>query len=112
MGVMALVMSLFLNLTRSDIIAVIVVIALVLITEVLNTAVELVVDLITEEHHPVAMIIKDLAAGAVLFSAICAAVVGYLVFMKRDILEVFECCIYCSGNSSFNKRYQAEASCS
>ncbi len=89
-AILVLILSLFLNLNRLEIIALVLTISLVLITEILNTGVELIVDLITEEHHPVAKTIKDLAAGAVLFSSISAAVIGYLIFIREEVLQVFE----------------------
>jgi len=54
---------------------------LVLATEVMNTAVETVVDLITEEHHKLAGKAKDIAAGASLVAAMTAAVVGGMVLL-------------------------------
>ena len=48
-----------------------------------NTALERVVDLITEEYHPLARLVKDVAAGAVLIAAINSMVVGYLLFFDR-----------------------------
>lgn len=49
--------------------------------ELVNTAVEAVVDLVTEEKKPLAKIAKDTAAGAVLFSAIISAVIGCIIFL-------------------------------
>ncbi|MGM0441029.1 MAG: diacylglycerol kinase [Elusimicrobiota bacterium] len=89
-AVMVLLFSLFLNLSRVEIIVLVLTISIVLITEILNTGVELIVDLITEQHHPIAKIIKDLAAGAVLFSSISAAIIGYLIFIRGEVLHVFE----------------------
>ena len=51
---------------------------LVLATETLNTAVEVLVDLVTQEDHPLARTAKDLAAGAVLLTAVGALVVALL----------------------------------
>lgn len=56
-------------------------IASVLILEVLNTAMERFVDLVSPEHRPSARRIKDLAAGAVLIAAICAVAVGLILFL-------------------------------
>lgn len=55
-------------------------IGLVFTAETFNTAIELLVDKISPEYDKKAGIIKDVAAGAVLFSAIAAAVVGLIVF--------------------------------
>ena len=55
------------------------------IAELFNTAVEKTVDLITSDHHPLAKIAKDVAAGAVLISAICSIIVGLLIFLPKLI---------------------------
>ncbi len=53
--------------------------SLVLTTELVNTALEALTDLVSPSHHPLARDAKDLAAGAVLVTAIGAVVVGLLV---------------------------------
>lgn len=55
--------------------------AIVASLELVNTAVEAVVDLVTEEHRPLAKIAKDTAAGAVLFSAIVSVLIGCIIFV-------------------------------
>jgi diacylglycerol kinase (ATP) len=52
----------------------------VLTAEMINTAVETTVDLVTEFYHPLAKLAKDIAAGAVLVIAICAGLVGFVLF--------------------------------
>lgn len=61
-------------------------IALVLITELLNTAIEAAVDLVTTTYHPLAKLAKDIAAGAVLVAAFAAAAVGVVLFLTPDRL--------------------------
>ncbi|MCD8021271.1 MAG: diacylglycerol kinase family protein [Clostridiales bacterium] len=56
---------------------------LILSLELVNTAVEAVVDLVTEERKPLAKLAKDTAAGAVLIAAIMAAIVGCIIFMPK-----------------------------
>lgn len=51
----------------------------VLIAEMINTAIEACVDLITPDFHPLAKIAKDVAAGAVLLNAVLAVVIGLFV---------------------------------
>ena len=66
--------------------AVVVVIAgviLVMALEHVNTAVEAVVDMVTEEYHPLAKVAKDTAAGAVLIAAIMAAIAGCIIFLPK-----------------------------
>ncbi len=78
-----LIASLFMRLSRVEFLAVLLTIAFVIASELINTAIEAVVDLATERFDPVAKIAKDVAAGAVLMSAIAALVVGYVVFFGR-----------------------------
>ncbi len=80
----ALVLSatLVLRLERSYVVATVVLVSLVLSLELVNTAVEAIVDLLTVAHHPLAKTAKDAAAGAVLIAAIGAAIAGYLIFYQ------------------------------
>lgn len=63
--------------------------ALVASLELVNTAIEAVVDLVTEEKKPLAKTAKDTAAGAVLFSAIISVVIGCIIFLPY-VLELLE----------------------
>lgn len=63
-------------------------IALVLIMEMLNTALERLVNLVTEQRHPLAKIVKDVAAGMVLLSAFNAVFVGILLFAKWERIQL------------------------
>lgn len=56
---------------------------LILALELVNTAVEAVVDLVTEEKKPLAKIAKDTAAGAVLIAALMAAITGCVIFLPK-----------------------------
>ncbi|MDE2571011.1 MAG: diacylglycerol kinase [bacterium] len=77
-----LVATLFLHLQRVYVVIVVLLVGLVLALELMNTAVEAIVDLMTLSHHPLAKVAKDAAAGAVLTVSITAVVVGYLVFYE------------------------------
>ena len=59
--------------------------ALVMSLELMNTALEEVVNLASPEIHPLAKISKDVAAGSVLMSAIISAVIGLIIFIPRFI---------------------------
>lgn len=61
---------------------------IVISTEMLNTAIEKVVDLIIQEHHTDAKIAKDVASGMVLITAIGAIIIGILIFLPH-ILKLF-----------------------
>ena len=57
--------------------------ALVLAAEALNTAVEFVVDLVSPDYHPLAGKAKDVAAAAVLITAIGAVIIGIIIFLPK-----------------------------
>ncbi|QOY36183.1 diacylglycerol kinase family protein [Anaerobacillus isosaccharinicus] len=63
------------------------VIGIVISLEVINTAIERVVDLVTKEYHPMAKIAKDVSAGAVLIFSFFTVVIGILIFY-RPIVEI------------------------
>lgn len=79
---LVLLATLVLRLERAYVVAVVVLIALVLSLELVNTAVEAIVDLLTVVHHPLAKTAKDAAAGAVLVAALGAVIAGYLIFYQ------------------------------
>ncbi len=64
--------------------------ALVMSLELVNTALEAVVDLVTQEKKPLAKKAKDAAAGAVLVSAIFAAIIGGIIFFPKLYYLIFK----------------------
>ncbi len=83
MAFSAIGLSLFFNFNRYEFLALLFAISLVFVAEMLNTAIEKVVDLVTDNYHPLAKLAKDIAAGAVLIAAINSLLVGYLLFFDR-----------------------------
>ncbi len=81
LGVIALLLGLYFNFSKIEFVLLFVTISFVFLAEMFNTGVELMIDLITNEFHPLARIIKDISAGAVLVAAINAVFVGYLLFL-------------------------------
>lgn len=79
---LVLLATLILRLDRYYVVATVILVALVLSFELVNTAVEAIVDLLTVAHHPLAKTAKDAAAGAVLVAAIGATIAGYLIFYQ------------------------------
>ncbi|NJD69734.1 MAG: hypothetical protein C3F12_13235 [Candidatus Methylomirabilota bacterium] len=71
--------GLLLQLSYIDLVLLLIIIALVIIAELLNTAIELSVDLVSPGMHTIAGRAKDIAAGAVLVAASVAAVVGTVI---------------------------------
>lgn len=78
-----IILSLTSSLTRTDIIMLSFAVSLVLICEMINTAIEKSIDLFTDKYHPLAKIAKDVAAGAVFIAALNSVFIGYLVFFNR-----------------------------
>lgn len=80
-----IVFSLFFNLSRIEFMLMIFAVTFVVVMELFNTAIERTIDLITQEYHPVAKLVKDISAGAVLIASLNAVVVAYLLFFDRII---------------------------
>ncbi|HWG56172.1 MAG TPA: diacylglycerol kinase [Gaiellaceae bacterium] len=78
-----LVAALVTGVDKLELIVLMLAIAFVLITEMVNTAVEGAVDVATTSFDPMAKLAKDIAAGAVLIASTVAVAVGYLVFSER-----------------------------
>jgi diacylglycerol kinase (ATP) len=78
-----LVVAIAVGVTKLELIALLLAIAFVLVTEMINTAIEGAIDVATSSFDPMAKLAKDIAAGAVLIAAINAVAVGYLVFSGK-----------------------------
>jgi diacylglycerol kinase len=78
----ALISALFFHISKIEILFIILAIVLVIMTELINTAIEQTVDLAMPNQHPVAKIAKDLAAASVLAAAAFAVAVGAIVFFE------------------------------
>jgi diacylglycerol kinase (ATP) len=78
-------LAVYLQLNYFELTALTLAICFVIISEMINTAIEEVVNLVATSKSVPAMIAKDVAAGAVLFSSICAIIVGCLIFIPHLI---------------------------
>ena len=63
-------------------------VSLVISLELVNTAIERVCEMLSKEYHPMVKIIKDVAAGAVWWSALFVAIIGILIFSPY-VVEIF-----------------------
>lgn len=88
-AILIVILAILTNASKVEILLVSISVAFVIITELINTAVEALVDLISPERHPLAKLAKDVAAGAVLVAAINAICVGYLLFYDK-LLDIFD----------------------
>lgn len=72
--------GIYLNFSKTELMLLCLTVTFVLMSEMANTTVELLVDLVKTEFHPLAKIIKDISAGCVLVASINAVIVGYMLF--------------------------------
>jgi diacylglycerol kinase len=79
---LVLLAALFFQLPKTDILFILLAVTLMIVTELINTAVEKTVDLAMPDRHPLAKIAKDVAAASVLVSAGFAVIVGMIVFYE------------------------------
>ena len=82
-AVVVLIGCLFFNLSRIELLMIFFAICLVIVMEMINTAIENAIDLFANHYHPLAKIAKNVAAGAVLIAALNAVLVGYLIFFDK-----------------------------
>jgi diacylglycerol kinase (ATP) len=82
-AVAVLVVAVAAGVSRLELIVLLLSITFVLVAEMINTAVEGTIDAATTSFDPMAKLAKDIAAGAVLISAVNAVAVGYLVFAGK-----------------------------
>src|SRR5687768_2885515 len=80
-SVFVVISGIFFHLERAEWLWICLCVALVWITEAINTSIEKLVDLISPEFNPKAGMIKDLAAGAVLLAAIFSLIVALIIFI-------------------------------
>ncbi len=86
--ILVIVFGIMLKISKIEWIICIALFGLVISMELINTAIENTVDLITKENNQQAKIAKDVAAGAVLVSAIVSSVIGLMIFIPK-ILAIF-----------------------
>ena len=84
-AIFAIILGGILKLSLVEFAILILTIFIVLICEVINTAIEKIVDLYTLEYNEIAKVVKDSAAGAVTLSAIMSVVIGIILFFPKII---------------------------
>lgn len=88
MGVLAVIAGFVLRIDAMSWVLVILMIGAVLAGEMINTAIEAVVDLASPQLHPLAKLAKDLGAGAMLVLSVAVAIGGLIVY-GRAALALF-----------------------
>lgn len=87
-GLLAVFLGLVLNISLFDWGLVVLSCGLVLTAETFNSAIESLADAVNPNHNSQIGLVKDLAAGAVLISAITAAIVGFIIFIPKIIVLI------------------------
>ncbi len=82
-AILVLLLSFLFKISRLDFVAILFAIAMVLMAEMFNTAIEKIMDHLSPALHPDVKIIKDVASAAVLIAAIAAAIVGLIIFIPK-----------------------------
>lgn len=88
-SIIIVILAIVTNASKVEILIISLTVSFVIITELINTSVEALVDIISPERHPLAKLAKDVAAGAVLVATINALCVAYLLFYDKmlDIID-------------------------
>ena len=87
LAVIVMLLSLAYGLETTEFLCLVFAVFLVIFAEMINTAIEKVVDLFVDVYHPKAKIAKDVAAGAVVLAACNALIVGYFIYFKAENLK-------------------------
>jgi len=85
MGIMAFLLGLYFDLKGIELVALCITITLVFVAEIFNTAIELMMDILTEKYNTKVKLIKDIAAGVVVLACLNAIAVGYILFVRKLI---------------------------
>ena len=84
-AIIVIIISILLKISKIEMIIITISIFLVIFAEVMNTAIEKTVDLVTQEYNEIAKIAKDVSAGAVLVLAINSIIIGLYIFGDKII---------------------------
>jgi diacylglycerol kinase len=85
-GVLAIYLGFVLHISGVEWVLIIFTIGFVILAETINTAIEIDINLTSPEYHPYARDTKDVAAGAVLITAIMSTIVGLIIFLPKILV--------------------------
>lgn len=83
LGILAFLLGLYLKLKGIELAALCITITLVFMAEIFNSAIELMMNILTEEYHVRIRLVKDIAAGIVVLTCLNAVAVGYILFLRK-----------------------------
>lgn len=80
-AILVIISGFIFNVSKLEWLILITIIIMVMVAEMVNTAIERMIDYVKPDKHPEAKVIKDVAAGAVLLTAIGSIVIGLIIFV-------------------------------
>ncbi|MEI6631107.1 MAG: diacylglycerol kinase family protein [bacterium] len=83
LGILAFLLGLHYQLKGIELVALCITITLVFMAEIFNTAIEMMIDMVTNKYHTLIKLVKDIAAAVVLLASLNALAVGYILFFRR-----------------------------
>lgn len=83
MGVVIFLLGIFFDLRGIELVALCITITLVFMAEIFNTAIEMMIDMLTEEYHVKIKLLKDISAAVVILACLNAFAVGYILFLRK-----------------------------
>lgn len=84
-AILTSILGFILKISLLEWVVIVLVIAMVLALELVNTAIERTVDLVTKDYHDLAKASKDVAAGAVLIMSMFSVIIGLIIFLPKII---------------------------
>lgn len=82
-GIGSLLLGLYMHLKAIELVALCVTVTLVFMAEIFNTAIEMLMDIITIKYHTRIKLVKDIAAAVVLITTLNALIIGYILFVRK-----------------------------
>ena len=83
LGVTAFIFGLYFKLKSIELVALCITITLVFMAEIVNTSIEMMIDMFTRKYHTLIKLLKDISAAVVLLACLNALAVGYVLFYKK-----------------------------
>ena len=85
LGLLALLLGINFRLQGIELVALCITVTLVFMAEIFNTAIEMLMNMLTAKYHIRIKLVKDIAAAVVLLTAINALAIGYILFVRKIV---------------------------
>ena len=83
LGILVFLSGLYFNLKGIELVALCITVTMVFMAEIINTSVEMLMDIISEEYNLKIKLLKDISAGIVLIACLNALAIGYIFFIRK-----------------------------